>query len=65
MTKMNKHIKKRAVSKINKGKNKGQHFSEGQQKSKFPHMQPKPRWVKPTGKHGWWSGKKVTGEAIA
>lgn len=62
MSRTRKNIRKRALSKATKGGSKGNHFTENQARSHFPHMQPKPAWVRPTGKKGWWNGSKVRHE---
>lgn len=68
MCKQNKQRNKRIARKAAKfsaaRKESLHHYAEGEKKSPFPHLQPKPNWIKPSGKKGWWNAKKRTPHAM-
>lgn len=35
-----------------------EHFAPDQTRPRFPHQQPAPIWIKPTGAKGWWNTPK-------
>lgn len=61
MSRTRKNKARAKLSKTTKGHNAGKHWGENseQKKSHFPHMQPAPVWIRPTGKKGWWNTKKA------
>lgn len=64
MSRQSKNRKHAAMAKSSKGHSAGadKHFGPNAARSKFPHMQPAPCWVKSTGKRGWWNKSGVRRE---
>lgn len=58
MSRQNKQRKKNIQIKKAKGANAGKHFSDGAKRSRYPSEQPKPVWVRSTGKKGWWNAPR-------
>lgn len=64
MSRQIKLLKKAKSAKAAKGNNsKASHWAENQARPKFPHEQPAPHWVRPTGgkKGKTWLNKKGSG----